>query len=99
MRYLRQCRGGDALFLFLWQECRTNKKVFRTWPVYAQLEDRVGRPIFDSTGAQSGTVYDIGAMPTQPLYQFVSLFDVTTRTLQHYAELLRQLRSVPRFGG
>jgi hypothetical protein len=62
------------------------------------LEDRVGRALYGAAGEVTGRAWAVGASPVKPDYEFMNLFDFGRRMMQHYVDLLRQLKAMPRFG-
>ena len=65
--------------------------------LYTSLEDRVGQPIVDATGKETGRTWDIGAIPTKAEYVFLDLYDWAVKTFEHSVAILRRLQVLPRF--
>ena len=65
--------------------------------LYIYLQSRIGTPIYDSAGKKIGEEIDTALGRTKAEYQFLSLYDNTVKTMEHYITVLRSIRSVPRF--
>lgn len=63
----------------------------------AAVENRTGTPIFDQTGRQTGTSWSFGGSWAGIDYKFLDLYDDTTKTMEHWVSLLRELKKLPRF--
>lgn len=66
--------------------------------LYFSTEDRLGTPIPDPNGNQKGIKWEIRGMPANAEFQFLELYESTSKTFGYWLGLLRKLRSVPRFG-
>jgi hypothetical protein len=64
--------------------------------LFTPLEDRVGQPIFDASGKQTGRKYSMWGLPTKPEYCFADLYSPLLDYLKHVIEMLTLLKAIPR---
>ena len=64
--------------------------------LYTELEDRVGRPIFDENGKTKGRVYSMGVSPGPPEHLFHDLYASMLDLLAHILEMLTALKAIAR---
>jgi hypothetical protein len=64
--------------------------------LFTELEDRIGKPLLDSSGNVKGRVHSIKARPSEPQYSFNDLYSGMLDLLKHVIHMLTLLKAIPR---